>query len=610
MFSRPKTPAPTARAPRATVRSVRAAQPKRGTAWSFTDEAIALIDRQIAVHRPERGGALITARDSRVIVDFVPDPRPGEQITYWHSPALRQLLNEYLSAHPTRRYGGTLHSHPGSYAEPSGPDHEAFATQLLDNPSVREALFPIVVQARRGALGSVLRLGEGHLVDLDHGTLAAYSATPDPESVEVRPAPVHVIPLRGDISHACAEIGPDVRAGSTFEVEVEGRYLPAVPVFRGDRRRCTVVFPDVYPSQPPLMVTGDGPFTPAWRVDGGSAEQLATALEHVLDESPPPGPVGADDSGETMESRLAHHLPGGITARYLVIGAGSVGSNAAEFLVRSGVTDLTVVDDDVVELPNLSRTTYERTDLGMPKVEALARGLRAINPAVEVRPVATRIQDLDLSVLTDIDVTILAADDLAAEFWLGHHLYHLGIPSVSIKMFERGEAGEVVTVVPEAGTACTRCIIGDAAGGGDRGSTDYGTGRLVAAPALGVDIVATVARGVRVALALGQGRGPLSEWLAPLIAHERTYFQHASVSDHPRLTALRPNHTSPAFDASWYRTGPSPECSVCGVDRVEPADTCGGEDVPDMLPPGVASTGSEAEHRDVERGPAADHAVL
>lgn len=587
----------------------RPVESRRGTAWSITDETLALIDEHIAAHRPERGGALITVRDGRIVVDFIIDPRPGEQANYWHSDQLRDALREYLSTHPKRRYAGTLHSHPGTYAEPSGPDQEAFATTLRDNPSIREPLFPIVVQARRDDLGSVLRHGDEHLVDLPMGTLAGYCAEPDGESARVRPAPMHVLPVRADSAALAERLTSwvvQVSAGPTTELEIEGRYLPAIPFSVNGVHSFLLGFSETYPSQAPFLIGAGGLVCPHWQVGVDSVDQLVAAVTHLIPEVRPTvqdlEPVVAsvdevfDCAGDStvdeeptdtsaLEDRLHLHLPGGIDAHYLVIGAGSVGSHAADMLVRSGVKHLSVVDFDTVEAANLSRTVYRRNHLGLLKVDALAEHLDEIAPDLQLRRYPSSIDEIDLAMLDDVDVVLLASDDLAAEFWFGHELYHRGIPSVSVKMFERADAGEIVVISPRHHTACLRCLIGEV--GSNRGETDYGTGRLVAAPALGSDIIATVARGVRVALALGQVDGPLADWLEPHLRSGRTYFQQASVPDWPQIATFKPGQTSRAFDSLWALGQPADDCPVCGSHPEPPASRIGAFEMPTMLPPGV-----------------------
>ena len=67
-------------------------------------------------------------------------------------------------------------------------------------------------------------------------------------------------------------------------------------------------------------------------------------------------------------------------ARVGIAGAGGLGSNAAFALARSGVRYLTLVDKDTVDASNLNRQAYFPDDISQPKVHALARHLRALDP--------------------------------------------------------------------------------------------------------------------------------------------------------------------------------------------------------------------------------------
>jgi tRNA A37 threonylcarbamoyladenosine dehydratase len=74
-------------------------------------------------------------------------------------------------------------------------------------------------------------------------------------------------------------------------------------------------------------------------------------------------------------------------AHVCVIGLGGVGSWAVEALARSGVGELTLVDFDDVCISNVNRQLHAMEgELGKPKVEAMARRVRAINPDCKVHP--------------------------------------------------------------------------------------------------------------------------------------------------------------------------------------------------------------------------------
>jgi tRNA threonylcarbamoyladenosine dehydratase len=74
-------------------------------------------------------------------------------------------------------------------------------------------------------------------------------------------------------------------------------------------------------------------------------------------------------------------------AHVCVVGLGGVGSWAVEALARSGLGALTLVDLDDVCLSNVNRQLHALDgELGRPKVEVMARRVRAINPDCVVHP--------------------------------------------------------------------------------------------------------------------------------------------------------------------------------------------------------------------------------
>jgi len=71
--------------------------------------------------------------------------------------------------------------------------------------------------------------------------------------------------------------------------------------------------------------------------------------------------------------------------RVIIFGVGGVGSYAAECLIRTGLTHLTIVDGDTVQPSNLNRQLpATRATIGMPKVEALKARLQEINPEADI----------------------------------------------------------------------------------------------------------------------------------------------------------------------------------------------------------------------------------
>lgn len=111
--------------------------------------------------------------------------------------------------------------------------------------------------------------------------------------------------------------------------------------------------------------------------------------------------------GDEAMERLA-------AAKAIVVGVGGVGSWAAEALVRTGVGEVAIMDDDTVAESNLNRQCPACADtLGMPKVEVMAARLRAINPECRITGIVRRYPegggDIDLS---RYDVAVDAIDSI------------------------------------------------------------------------------------------------------------------------------------------------------------------------------------------------------
>ena len=85
--------------------------------------------------------------------------------------------------------------------------------------------------------------------------------------------------------------------------------------------------------------------------------------------------------GEAAQRRLAD-------SHVILFGLGGVGSYTAECLARSGVGELTIVDNDTVGLTNLNRQLEAlHSTLGQNKTDAVAARLRDINPELRLHPI-------------------------------------------------------------------------------------------------------------------------------------------------------------------------------------------------------------------------------
>jgi len=102
-----------------------------------------------------------------------------------------------------------------------------------------------------------------------------------------------------------------------------------------------------------------------------------------------------------------------------IAGCGGLGSNAAVSLTRAGAGTLILADRDSVELSNLNRQCYFRSDIGKPKTETLARHLREINENIRLtlhQVILTPENIMDI--FGGADLLIEALDRAESKRWL------------------------------------------------------------------------------------------------------------------------------------------------------------------------------------------------
>lgn len=110
-------------------------------------------------------------------------------------------------------------------------------------------------------------------------------------------------------------------------------------------------------------------------------------------------------------------------AHVCVVGVGGVGSWAVEALARSAVGAITLIDMDVIAESNANRQLQALDpDWGMAKVDALARRIRAINPACRVTTIDDFLSAENLDALiAGFDCVIDAIDSVRVKTALAAH---------------------------------------------------------------------------------------------------------------------------------------------------------------------------------------------
>lgn len=144
-------------------------------------------------------------------------------------------------------------------------------------------------------------------------------------------------------------------------------------------------------------------------------------------------------------------------SRVVIVGVGALGCVTADLLARAGVGHLRLVDRDVVELTNLQRQTlYSEDDLDLPKAEAAAARLRAVNGSIDIEAVSKDVHASNVvSVLQDADLIIDGTDNLETRYLLNEAALDAHRPFVYGGAV--GTSG-MVFAIRSPQTACFRCL--------------------------------------------------------------------------------------------------------------------------------------------------------
>ncbi|WP_156309235.1 tRNA threonylcarbamoyladenosine dehydratase [Sphingobacterium endophyticum] len=118
----------------------------------------------------------------------------------------------------------------------------------------------------------------------------------------------------------------------------------------------------------------------------------------------------------------------------MVLGLGGVGSFAAEFIARSGVGKMTIIDGDTVDPSNRNRQLPAlATNHGQPKAQIMKERLLAINPELELNVIQEFILPQNIPSLLDLkpDYCVEAIDSITPKLFFIRLALDAKIPFVS-----------------------------------------------------------------------------------------------------------------------------------------------------------------------------------
>jgi molybdopterin/thiamine biosynthesis adenylyltransferase len=192
----------------------------------------------------------------------------------------------------------------------------------------------------------------------------------------------------------------------------------------------------------------------------------AEATRRQTPAPPPPLAPGAFSEGEL--SRYARHItlreiggPGQRRlrdAKILLVGAGGLGSPAILYLGAAGVGTLGIIDGDEVERSNLQRQViHGEADLGRPKAQSAADAVVSLNPHVQVRTYARRLdRQIAEELLAGYDLVLDGSDSFGTRSLVNEVAVRAGVPLVAAAL--TAWEGQISLWDPARGGPCYACV--------------------------------------------------------------------------------------------------------------------------------------------------------
>ncbi len=148
-----------------------------------------------------------------------------------------------------------------------------------------------------------------------------------------------------------------------------------------------------------------------------------------------------------------------LAARVLIVGAGGLGCPAAMYLASSGVGQITLADDDRVDLSNLQRQiAHHSSSIGLSKVASLKENMLQLNPGISVTALAERLQGETLNAeIGKADVVLDCSDNLKTRLHMNKFCKHHKLPLVSGAAI-RMEAQLTVFDHRQSDSPCYQCL--------------------------------------------------------------------------------------------------------------------------------------------------------
>ncbi|MGM8885885.1 HesA/MoeB/ThiF family protein [Psychrobacter sp. 1U2] len=152
------------------------------------------------------------------------------------------------------------------------------------------------------------------------------------------------------------------------------------------------------------------------------------------------------------------------SSRIVMIGAGGLGCPASETLVRAGLGQVHLIDDDVIEMSNLQRQSlFLPGDIGAPKALTAAQMLKQINPLISAKGTVARLTLDNAYELLELatgkpDLLLDCTDNFATRDIINRISVRYQIPLLSASAIAM--QGQLALFEPQLQSGCYHCVFG------------------------------------------------------------------------------------------------------------------------------------------------------
>ena len=112
-----------------------------------------------------------------------------------------------------------------------------------------------------------------------------------------------------------------------------------------------------------------------------------------------------------------------LSSKILIVGIGGLGCPAAENLVRAGVGNIGLIDNDIVNLSNIHRQSlFNSKDLKKTKVSVAAKKLKKINPLTKIKTYKLRLNQNNIeNIIKNYELIIDGSDNFKTKFLINDY---------------------------------------------------------------------------------------------------------------------------------------------------------------------------------------------